>query len=101
MPGSTTRSDPRLDFELEVQAPAKAAATAVGPASDLARMQRRSAEARRVLEQSGRYQRRIDIQVRDTGQERSLRSTAGVEAALALTLGAQQSLIGVVTRGQD
>jgi hypothetical protein len=97
-PGSPPLKIAVFDFELEDASAAGAAAT-IEPASDLARMQAVSAEARRVLAQSGRYTL-VDTKGVDAQpvKEHSLRNCGGCEAALALTLGAQQSLIGVVTR---
>ena len=97
-PGAPPLKIAVFDFELE-DASAAGAVSAVEPARDLARMQAVSAEARRVLAQSGRY-RLVDISGVDAQpvKDRSLRNCNGCEAALALTLGAQQSLIGVVTR---
>lgn len=97
-PGSPPLKIAVFDFELE-DASAAGAASTIEPASDLARMQAVSAEARRVLAQSGRYTL-VDTKGVDAQpvKERSLRHCGGCEAALALTLGAQQSLIGVVTR---
>lgn len=87
-----------FDFELD-DASAAGAAAKSDPAADLARMQAVSAEARRVLAQSGRYML-VDTKGAEVAPEkaRSLQNCDGCDAALALKLGAQQSLIGVVTR---
>ena len=87
-----------FDFELEDVSAAAASATGE-TAADSARMQAVTAEARRVLAQSGRYSL-IDT----TGLEakpanaKSLRNCDGCDAGIALKLGAEQSLIGLVTR---
>jgi hypothetical protein len=87
-----------FDFELEDVSAAGASSTGE-TASDLARMQAVSAEARRVLAKSGRYSL-IDTKGVDAEpvKERSLRSCNGCDAGIGLKLGAEQSLIGVVTR---
>ena len=58
-----------------------------------------SREARRLLAQSGRYSL-VDVSKVEAEPVvgRSLRHCDGCEAAIALQLGAEQSLIGVVTR---
>ena len=57
------------------------------------------AEARRMLAESGRY-RLVDVSNADAKpvKEKSLRNCEGCAAGIALQLGADQSLIGVVTR---
>src|SRR2546430_15616532 len=62
-------------------------------------MERVSSEARRVLAQSGRYSL-IDVSKVDAKPvtEKSLRNCDGCETGIALQLGAEQSLIGVVRR---
>ncbi len=87
-----------FDFELEDVSAAGALSTGE-TAGDLARMQTVTDEARRVLAQSGRY-RLIDTGGVDAEpvKERSLRSCNGCDAGIALKLGAERSLIGVVTR---
>lgn len=87
-----------FDFELD-DASAAGAAAKGDPAADLTRMQAVTAEARRVLAQSGRYTL-IDTKGTEAAPEteRSLQNCDGCDAALALRLGAQQSLVGVVTR---
>jgi hypothetical protein len=87
-----------FDFELEDVS----AAGVMSPgetAGDLTRMQAVSAEARRVLAQSGRYSL-IDTAGVDANpvKERSLRNCNGCDAGIALKLGAERSFIGVVTR---
>jgi hypothetical protein len=86
-----------FDFELEDVSPAS---TFLGKAtSNDAMMEKVSSEARRVLAQSGRYSL-IDVSKVDAKpvSEKSLRNCDGCEAGIALQLGAEQSLIGVVRR---
>jgi len=87
-----------FDFELEDVSAAGAASTGVST-EDFARMQAVSAEARRALAQSGRYAL-VDTNGIDAApvKDRSLRNCNGCDAGIALQLGADQSLIGVVTR---
>ena len=87
-------------FDLELADVSAAAAASTGPsASDLTRMQAVTSEARRVLAQSGRY-RLVDTNGADAkpAKEMSFRTCNGCDAEIALKLGAEQSLIGVVTR---
>jgi Protein of unknown function (DUF2380) len=62
-------------------------------------MEKVSSEARRVLAQSGRYSL-IDVSKVDAKPvtEKSLRHCDGCDTGIALQLGAEQSLVGVVTR---
>ena len=86
-----------FDFELE---DVSAAASLLGKTtSTSATMEKVSSEARRVLAQSGRYSL-IDVSKADAKQvtEKSLRDCDGCDAGIALQLGAEQSLIGVVRR---
>jgi hypothetical protein len=86
-----------FDFELEDVSPA---ASYLGKtASSAAAMDKVSSEARRMLAQSGRYSL-IDVSKADAKpvSEKSLRNCDGCEAGIALQLGAEQSLIGVVRR---
>jgi Protein of unknown function (DUF2380) len=86
-----------FDFELQDVTPA---ASYLGKTmSSAANLDKASSEARRVLAQSGRYSL-IDASKSDAKPvtERSLRNCDGCEAGIALQLGAEQSLIGVVTR---
>jgi hypothetical protein len=87
-----------FDFELE-DVSAAGTATSGDTASEAARMQAVTAEARRVLAQSGRY-RIVDTSGAEAEliKEKSLRSCNGCEVGIALKLGAERSLIGVVTR---
>ncbi len=96
--GTTPLKIAVFDFELEDASAAGAAALA-DPANDSARMQAVTAEARRLLLQSGRYSL-VDTRGADAApvKEKSLRNCNGCDAGIALQLGADQSLIGVVTR---
>ncbi len=87
-----------FEFELE-DVSAAGSASAIDTASESTRMQAVTEAARRALAQSGRYT------LIDTGgaeaeavRANSLRNCDGCEAGIALKLGAQRSLIGVVTR---
>ena len=84
-------------FELEDVSPA---ASLLGETtSSAAAMEKVSSAARRVLAQSGRYSL-IDVSKVEAKPvtEKLLRNCNGCEAGTALQLGAEQSLIGVVTR---
>lgn len=87
-----------FEFELEDVSAAGASATTETP-SDQARMQAVTAEARRVLAQSGRYSL-VDVSKVDAQpvKEKSLRNCDGCEAGIALQLGAEQAFVGVVRR---
>jgi hypothetical protein len=87
-----------FEFELE-DVSAAGSATPGDTASKATRMQAVTEEARHVLAQSGRY-RLVDISGADAAavKDKSLRNCDGCEAKIALQLGAQRSLIGVVTR---
>jgi hypothetical protein len=87
-----------FDFELKDVSASGAQSTGEAP-SDSARMQSVTAEARRVLSQSGRYSL-VDINGFDAKsvKEGSLLNCNGCDAGIALKLGAEQSLIGLVTR---
>jgi|SRR5580658_971340 hypothetical protein len=87
-----------FDFELE-DVSAAGAASMGDAAGDSTRMHAVTEEARRVLAQSGRFSivdtNGVDAQpVKDL----ALRNCDGCDAAIALKLGAERSLIGVVTR---
>jgi uncharacterized protein DUF2380 len=86
-----------FDFELEDVSPASSYLAKT--TSSAASMEKVSSEARKLLAQSGRYSL-VDVSKVDaqpvTG--RSLRQCDGCEAGIALQLGAEQSLVGVVTR---
>jgi Protein of unknown function (DUF2380) len=87
-----------FEFELE-DVSAAGAASKVESAADLSRMQIVTREARRVLRESGRYSLVDTAGVNvEAVKERTLRTCNGCDSAIALTLGADLSLIGVVTR---
>src|SRR5580658_10540515 len=79
-----------FDFELE-DVSAAGAASMGDAAGDSTRMHAVTEEARRVLAQSGRFS------IVDTSGV-DARPCDGCDAAIALKLGAERSLIGVVTR---
>jgi Protein of unknown function (DUF2380) len=84
-----------FDFELEDQSPS--AALLHQSDSRTAIMDQVTAEARKQMTQSGRYQV-LDVSSADAKavQERSLRLCSGCEADIARQLGAQQSMLGIV-----
>jgi hypothetical protein len=86
-----------FDFELEDVSPAS---SYLGKTTSSATsMEKVSIEARKMLAQSGRYSL-VDVSKVDAEPvtARSLRRCDGCEAGIALRLGAEQSLFGVVTR---
>jgi Protein of unknown function (DUF2380) len=86
-----------FDFELE---DVSAAASLPGETdADSTRLKDVTSEARRVLAQSGRYSL-IDVSKVDANAvtEQSLRNCNGWDAGIALQLGAEQSLIGIVRK---
>jgi hypothetical protein len=86
-----------FDFELEDVSPA---ASLPGQSTNSAAiMAKVSSEARRVLAQSGRYSL-VDVTKADAKpvMEKSLRNCDGCETAIALQLGAEQALVGVIRR---
>lgn len=87
-----------FDFELE-DVSATGAASMGDAAGDSTRMHAVTDEARRVLAQSGRFSI-VDTNGVDAQpvKDRALRNCDGCDAAIALKLGAERSLIGVVTR---
>jgi uncharacterized protein DUF2380 len=86
-----------FDFELEDVTPA--ASYLRTTTSSAANLEKVGVEARRMLAQSGRYSV-IDVSKSDAKPvtDKSLRNCDGCEAGIALQLGADESLIGVVTR---
>lgn len=82
-----------FDFELEDTTAASAGASATSDASYLADV---TASVRESLGQSGRY-RIVDVGG-EAAKAHALRDCGGCEAAIAQSLGADQSLIGVVRR---
>jgi hypothetical protein len=86
-----------FDFELEDVGPA---ASLPGQSSrSAAVMDKVSTAARRVLSQSGRYSL-VDVSKSDARPviDRSLRDCDGCETAIALQLGADQAMVGVIRR---
>jgi hypothetical protein len=86
-----------FDFELE---DTSASGAAAGPTpADTASMQAVSDKARALLAQSGRYSL-VDTRNAnaDPARQHVLRNCNGCEAAIARQLGAEQALLGVVTR---
>jgi hypothetical protein len=87
-----------FEFELE-DVSAAGAASKVESTADLSRMQNVTNEARRVLKESGRYSLVETAAVSAQAvKERTLRNCNGCDSAIALSLGADLSLVGVVTR---
>jgi Protein of unknown function (DUF2380) len=86
-----------FDFELEDVSPAASLPGASATAA--ATMEKVSSEARRMLAQSGRYSL-VDVSKVEAKPvtEKSLRNCDGCEIAIALQLGAEQALVGVVRR---
>ena len=82
-----------FSFELEDASPA--AALLGTDTSSTTTMDRVNSEARRELAQSGRYS---VIDASKAATQKTLQNCDGCEAALALQLGAEQSLVGVLTR---
>jgi curli biogenesis system outer membrane secretion channel CsgG len=86
-----------FDFELDDLTPA--AAYNHKPTSSAESMDKVSSAARSELAQSGRYSI-VDVSTADAkaAKDRTLRNCDGCEAGIALALGAQQSLLGIVRR---
>ena len=86
-----------FDFELEDFS--AGASLAAGNQDDSGQLKSVTNEARRLIARSGRYTL-VDISSADAQavKEHWLRKCDGCEAAIALRLGAEQSLIGIVTR---
>jgi hypothetical protein len=99
-PAAVTAAPVKLavfDFELEDLSPAQAYLNR--PTSSADTLAQVTAAARKQLAESGRYQL-VDVQ-QATGKaatEHTLRNCDGCEAGIAQVLGAEQSLLGVVTR---
>jgi hypothetical protein len=86
-----------FDFELE---DFSAGASIAGDRdADDAQLKTVNTELRRLIEQSGRY-RLVDVSgvEAEAAKDHSLRKCNGCDAGIALNLGAEQSLIGVVRR---
>jgi hypothetical protein len=87
-----------FEFELE-DVSAAGAASKVESADDVARMKAVTDEARRVLTASGTYTLVDTAGVSaQEAKDGTLRNCNGCDAGIALQLGAERSLIGVVTR---
>ena len=86
-----------FDFELEDATPA--AALLGQTTRSEAAMEKVSVEARRMLAESGHYNL-IDVSKIDAQplREKALRNCEGCEAGIALEVGADQALVGVVRR---
>ncbi|MDB5976729.1 MAG: uncharacterized protein JWR07_3489 [Nevskia sp.] len=86
-------------FDFELDDISAGASNAGEKPSDIALLKAVSEKARQVMVQSGRYSL-VDTAGADVEQVkgRSLKTCDGCEAAIALQLGAEQSLLGVVTR---
>jgi hypothetical protein len=86
-----------FDFELEDVTPA--AAFDGKSTSSASNLQKVGVEAREMLAKSGRYSIIDASTVQATPVlMKSLRNCEGCEAAIALALGAEQSMMGVITR---
>jgi hypothetical protein len=100
VPGATSAPPKIAVFEFELEdVSAAGAKSKVESTADLSRMQTVTSEARRVLMESGRYSLvdTTDVSA-EAVKERTLRNCNGCDAGIASTLGADLSLIGVVTR---
>ena len=87
-----------FEFELD-DVSAAGAASKVESADDVNRMKAVTDEARRVLTASGRYTLVDTAGVSaQAAKDGTLRNCNGCDAGIALQLGAERSLIGVVTR---
>jgi hypothetical protein len=87
-----------FEFELD-DVSAAGAASKLESAADVTRMNAVTAEARRVLAASGRYSLVDTAGVTvEAAKDGTLRNCNGCDAGIALQLGAERSLIGVVTR---
>jgi len=87
-----------FEFELE-DVSAAGAASRVESADDVTRMKAVTDEARRVLTASGKYTLVDTVGVSaQAAKDGTLRNCNGCDAGIALQLGAERSLIGVVTR---
>ena len=86
-----------FDFELEDFSPS--AEVADGASSDAAHLANVTEGVRKLFEQSGRY-RLIDVEGAEAPavKTHTLRDCDGCDAGIALKLGAEQSLVGVVSR---
>jgi hypothetical protein len=84
-----------FDFELEDFSAAGSGAVSPSDAAQLASV---TSEIRKLLEESGRYQFVDAGDADEAAKSHILRKCKGCEAAIASKAGADQSLLGVVTR---
>jgi hypothetical protein len=86
-------------FDFEFEDFSAAAGVAGDPARDRMYVDRATAKARQLIEDSPRY-RLVDVAsvAEPAAKERGLRDCGGCEAAIARDLGADQSFVGVVKR---
>lgn len=86
-------------FDFELDDFSGGAGIAGDHAADLVQLDRATDDARKLISQSGRYAL-VDVANADSDavKARALRQCDGCEAAIASKLGADQSLVGVVTR---
>ncbi len=100
MPGRPTEPPIKIAvFDFELDDFSGAAGIAGDHAADLVQLDRATGEARELMAKSGRYALvGVANLESDAVKERTLRQCNGCEAAIASKLGADQSLVGVVTR---
>jgi hypothetical protein len=86
-------------FDCELEDFSAGASVTKGSTADTAQLERVTGEIRRLTVASGRYSL-IDTSGSDAeaAKAHELRTCGGCEAGIALTLGAEQSLLAVVTR---
>jgi len=86
-------------FDFELDDFSAGAGIAGDPAADIKRLDEVTREARKLIAASGRYTP-VDVSAAegDGVKDRTLHQCHGCEAAMALKLGADQSLLGIVTR---
>ncbi len=100
MPGRPTEPPIKIAvFDFELDDFSGGAGIAGDHAADLVQLDRATGEARELMAKSGRYALvGVANLESDAVKERTLRQCNGCEAAIASKLGADQSLVGVVTR---
>jgi len=86
-------------FEFELEDFSGAGGVVEETPDDAAELKRATSEARQLIAQSGRYNL-VDVSGADAEpvKRRSLRNCSGCDARIALTLGADQSLTGIIKR---
>lgn len=96
---AATAPIPLAVFEFELEDFSAGASPAGADASDAKQLANVTATVRQLFEQSGRY-KLIDVGGADAPavKAHTLRDCNGCEADIALKLGAEQSLVGVVSR---